>query len=95
METFYRFPKITNPSPKNLCRTPMEQAQKVLEEATELFEEAKRPDARRIEMGLEAMDVIHAVETLLRRYFTDCEVRLLRDHCMLKNAARGFYDAHE
>lgn len=94
MEEFYRFPAIVNPSRKNLCRTPREQAIKVIEEAQELFDEAKYPDERRFQMGIEAMDVIHAAETLLRRNFTDCEVRLLRDQCVLKNAARGFYDAH-
>lgn len=84
MEGFYRFPAIVNPSKKNLCRTPIEQGQKVIEEA-------ERSDERRHEMGIEAMDVIHATETLLRRNFTEQEVRALRDECERKNAARGFY----
>lgn len=91
MEGFYRFPAIVNPSKKNLCRTPIEQGQKVIKEARELFDEAERSDERRHEMGIEAMDVIHATETLLRRNFTEQEVRALRDECERKNAARGFY----
>lgn len=91
MEGFYRFPAIVNPSSKNLCRTPREQAQKVMEEAMEVFDEVK--NQRRHEMGVETMDVIHAAETLLRRNFTDDEVQALRDECVLKNAVRGFYDA--
>ncbi len=88
---FYRFPEITHPSAKNLCRTPFEQAQKVIEEAVELFEEAKAGDTRRREMGVECMDAIHACETLLRRNFSDEEVAGLREACEAKNRARGFY----
>lgn len=91
MEEFYRFPEIVNPSNKNLCRTPFEQAQKVIEEAMEVFDEAKRGNDRRHEMGVEAMDVIHAAETLLRRNFTEDEVLELRDECEYKNDKRGFY----
>lgn len=88
---FYRFPEITHPSAKNLCRTPFEQAQKVIEEAVECFEEAKAGEARRREMGVECMDAIHACETLLRRNFSDEEVAGLREACEAKNRARGFY----
>lgn len=92
MEDFYRFPEIVNPSSKNLCRTPYEQAQKIIEKADEVFEEVR--ERNMIEMGVETMDVIHVCETLLRRNFTEDEVQALRDECERKNRVRGFYDAN-
>lgn len=89
MGGFYRFPEIKNPSPKNPCRTPFEQTQKVIEEAVEAFEEAKRAD--RDAMLLELMDVIHAAETALRKNYEPGEVEAGRKRVIEKNAARGFY----
>ena len=86
----YWFPEIVNPSKKNLCRTPFEQGQKIIEEAMECFDEAKL--GNRDAMLIECLDVIHAAETMLRRNYEWSEVvegyRKVRE----KNAARGFYE---
>ena len=90
MDSFYRFPEIAHPSEKNPCRTPFEQTQKVIEEAIEAFEEAKR--ANRDAMLLELLDTIHAVETALRRNYSPEEVEAGRERVIAKNGARGFYE---
>lgn len=74
---FYKFPEIVFPSPRNPCRTPLEQVQNILQQVTELLDEVNIQ--RKYQMGIKAMDVIHAAETLLRRNFTEDEVRALRD----------------
>lgn len=86
----YLFPEIVNPSKKNLCRTPYEQAQKIIEEATETFEEAKRGDGGA--MLIECLDVMHACETMLRRNFTDDQINEGVRQVVEKNKKRGFYD---
>lgn len=90
MDGFYRFPEIAHPSEKNPCRTPFEQTQKVIEEAIEAFEEAKRAD--RDAMLVELLDTIHAVETALRRNYAPEEVEAGRLRVIEKNKARGFYE---
>ena len=86
---FYRFPEIVFPSLRNPCRTPMEQVQNVFQKATYLFDEAN--NQRKHQMGVKCMDVIQAAETLLRRNFTEDEVRALRDECERKNRLKGRY----
>lgn len=85
----YLFPEIVNPSAKNLCRTPYEQGQKIIEEAVECFEEAKKGD--KDAMLIECLDVIHAAETMLRRNYTEEEVRGGISKVFGKNWKRGFY----
>ena len=85
----YLFPEIVNPSKKNLCRTPYEQGQKIIEEAIETFEEAKK--GNRDAMLIECLDVIHAAETMLRRNYTEDEVRGGIARVFGKNQKRGFY----
>lgn len=90
MDSLYRFPEIAHPSDKNPCRTPFEQTQKVIEEAIEAFEEAKR--ANRDAMLVELLDTIHAVETALRRNYSPEEVEAGRMRVIEKNRAHGFYE---
>ena len=90
MDGFYRFPEIVRTSEKNPCRTPFEQTQKVIEEAVEAFEEAKRAD--RDAMLVELLDTIHAAETALRRNYAPEEVEAGVRRVVEKNRARGFYE---
>ena len=90
MDGLYRFPEIVNPSEKNPCRTPFEQTQKVIEEAIEAFEEAKRAD--RDAMLVELLDTIHAVGTALRCNYAPEEVETGRLRVIEKNRERGFYE---
>lgn len=89
MSSIYHFPEITNPSEKNPCRTPFEQGQKVIEEALECFDEAKKGD--RDAMLLECLDTIHACETMLRRNYTEEEVKGGIAKVFAKNWKRGYY----
>lgn len=89
---FYRFPEIVFPSPRNLCRTPLEQVQDIFQKATELLDEVN--NQRKYQMGVKAMEVIQAAETLLRRNFTEDEVQELRDECERKNRLKGRYSVN-
>lgn len=86
---FYKFPEIVFPSPRNPCRTPLEQVQNISQKVTELLDEVNIQ--RKYQMGVKAMDVIHAAETLLRRNFTEDEVQALRDECERQNRLKGRY----
>lgn len=92
MRELYLFPEVKNPSSKNLCRTEFECGKKILEEAMECFDESKNAEERRHEMLIECLDTIHACETMLRRYFSDVEVKAGIAKVYAKNAKRGFYD---
>lgn len=89
---FYRFPEIVFPSPRNPCRTSLEQVQNIFQKATELLDEVN--NQRKYQMGVKAMEVIHAAETLLRRNFTEDEVQELRDECERKNRLKGRYSVN-
>lgn len=47
---------------------------------------------RRISLGIELLDVIHACETALRMGFSDEKVIALKDSVIAKNRERGYYD---
>lgn len=86
---FYKFPEIVFPSPRNPCRMPLEQVQNIFQQVTELLDEVNIQ--RKYQMGVKAMDVIHAAETLLRRNFTEDKVQALRDECERENRLKGRY----
>ena len=102
MSWFYRFPAIA----KLGEWTNEEQAEKVLDEATEAYNALRdslwdydtgtrreeMSDSDRTAYGMELMDVIHAAETALRMEFGDAEVDGLRDAVEGKNRKRGYYE---
>ena len=47
---------------------------------------------KRIEYGMELMDIIHSSETALRMMFWDYEVDELQQRVIDKNRKRGYYD---
>lgn len=94
---FYIWPEIVNPSAKNPCLTTRQRAEKVVEEACESFDEAKRAGTSAFDRDaylMELLDTVHAVETALRRDFTDTEVALGVRKVYRKNRDRGFYGPH-
>ena len=71
--------------------TDEEQLAHINTEVIELIEAWEDND--RYHMALEAMDVIHAVETFLRMKGITGEVAdYYRDECEQKNRVRGYYD---
>ncbi len=102
MSGFYRFPAMA----KLGEFTNEEQAEKVLDEATEAYNALRdslwdydtgtrreeMSDSDRTAYGMELMDVIHAAETALRMEFGDAEVDGLRDAVEGKNRKRGYYE---
>ena len=90
----YVWPEITNPSAKNPCLTTRQRAEKVVEEACEAFDEAKRAGTSAFDREaylMELLDAAHAVETALRRDFAEDEVAEGARRVHRKNAARGYY----
>lgn len=65
------------------------QATKVLEEANELYQAVLMAEGRKRVLE-EALDVVHAVEGVIRRYKTQ-EVDLAVKEVYLKNKQRGDY----
>lgn len=98
----YRFPAIADY--KNLTRD--EQFMKIVEEVKEvklakfkLSNALKSPDASikpiselRDAFGIELLDAKHAIETALRREFSENEVEELTAKVIEKNARRGYYE---
>ena len=101
MSEFYRFPAMA----KLGEWTNEEQAEKVLDEATEAYNALRdsmwdydtgtlreeMSDSDRTAYGMELMDVIHAAETALRIEFSDEEVESLKDAVIVKNYNRRYY----
>lgn len=84
MTNFYRFPEIKNPPVKK-----MDQLMKIdeeLEESVMAFAFEKR-----IDYGMELMDIIHAAETALRTEFSDDEIDVIYETVIEKNKERNYY----
>lgn len=91
--SFYRFPaisgieKITN----------KQQIEKIRSEYIEVARaeiryRCEKENDKRVDYGMELMDIIHAAETALRIEFTEDEVAELRKMVEEKNRARDYYD---
>lgn len=81
----YRFPPIAI-KPKSLA----DQIDKLYEEVGEVWD-AFIDQAGVEVIGMELLDIIHAVETALRMEFEDSEVEELRAKVIEKNGRRGYY----
>lgn len=91
MSWIYNFPEHRD---AGRGRRNAKQVLKVREESMELVDAAlleREPDERVIE---EALDVIHAAETLLRAWPPE-EVAKARDLVVAKNAERGYYSERQ
>lgn len=77
----WHFPKVSKNEPAG------RQAMKIIEEVLE-FSKAKDE----LERCVEACDILHAAETLIRQNFDNITFRKAKSIVIAKNEARGYYE---
>lgn len=89
----YRFPALVVDEDCNL-KTQINKVKSELAEAKRAeitYRCAGRGKIHKTALGVELLDIIHAVETALRMEFDDAEVEELRAKVIEKNGRRGYY----